>query len=256
MDEFKLNPEAVQDAVYILSEINNEFESVYLKVREKERRIYSDKELKNLPFASNTNSHKKEWDLRAKSFLRFKHYLMLKKEIVNILDIGCGNGWFCGQLSKSFNHNFYCIDVNLTELRQGRRVFNSEQIEFIYADIFSAKLPDNSFDLIMINAAIQYFPDLKRLIDKLLTVLKDRGEIHIIDSPIYSKAEAESAKQRTRDYYSSMDFSKMTNYYYHHDWNELSEFNHKVLYNPLSFSSKFKKLIIKDSPFPWIRLSI
>jgi SAM-dependent methyltransferase len=256
MDEFKLNNNTLKDGVYILTEINNEFESVYLKVRDNEKRIYSDEELIKLPFASETNPHKKEWDLRAKSFLRFKHYLMLKKENINILDLGCGNGWFCGQLSQSFKCDFYCIDVNLTELKQGRRVFDSELIKFIYADIFTAKLPDNSFDLIMINAAIQYFPDLKRLFDKLLTVLKDRGEIHIIDSPIYSKAEAESAKQRTRDYYSSMDFSKMTNYYYHHDWNELSGFNHKVIYNPLSFSSKFRKLIIKDSPFPWIRLAI
>ena len=103
MNEFKLNRESLQDGVYILSEINDEFETIYLKVREKEKRIYSDEELIKLPFASKTNPHKKEWDLRAKSFLRFKDYLVSKKEKINILDLGCGNGWFSGQLSKSFN---------------------------------------------------------------------------------------------------------------------------------------------------------
>ncbi len=85
MDEFKLNRESFQDAVYILSEINDEFESVYLKVREKEKRIYSDEELIKLPFASKTNPHKKEWNLRAKSYLRFKEYLRQKKDNLNFL---------------------------------------------------------------------------------------------------------------------------------------------------------------------------
>ena len=126
MDDFKLNSSANREGVYILSEIDNEFESIYLKVRDKEKRIYSDKELINLPFASETNPHKKEWNLRAKSFHRFRKYLESKEQKLNVLDLGCGNGWFCGQLSNSINHNFYCVDVNLTELTQGRRAFNSE----------------------------------------------------------------------------------------------------------------------------------
>ena len=112
MVEFKLNPATLIDGIYILSEINNEFENIYLKVREKENRTYSSTELKKLPFASKTNPHKKEWDLRAKSFLRLKKYLNNKKANSNILDLGCGNCWLTGQLSNTFNFNFYCVDVN------------------------------------------------------------------------------------------------------------------------------------------------
>lgn len=255
MDEFKLNRESLQDAVYILSEINDEFESVYLKVREKEKRIYSDEELIKLPFASKTNPHKKEWDLRTKSFLRFKNYIVSKKENINILDLGCGNGWFSGQLSKTFTNNFFCVDVNQGELKQGSKVYNSEKIKFIYADIFKADIPSAFFDIIIINAAVQYFPDLKILLGKLLNLIKENGEIHIIDSPIYTVNEAIQAKQRTRDYYLSLGFPEMSNNYYHHNWNEFRGFKYKLLYNPLSVIKKLRQLIVKDSPFPWIKIS-
>ena len=255
MSEIILNPISVQNGVYILSKIDNEFETTYLKVREKEDRIYSDNELKKLPFATDTNPHKKEWGLRAKSYLRFKNYLKSCNEVIKILDLGCGNGWFCGQLSKSYNHSYYCIDINQTELIQGSKVFNSQNIKFNYADIFEIVFSENSFDIITINAAIQYFPDLKKLLDKLFTILTAQGEIHIIDSPIYSETEATKAKQRTQDYYSAMGFTEMIEKYHHHTWNEFRDLNYKILYNPQSVINKFRKVLSGDSPFPWIKIS-
>lgn len=244
-----------EEGVYILSPIINTFEYVYLKVREKENRVYSDAELILLPFASSSNPHKSEWDLRSKSFQRFKEYLKTKKSDLNILDLGCGNGWFCGQLSKSLNHNFYCADVNINELKQAAKVFNSGKIKFIYADIFEGKFPDKVFDYILINAAIQYFPDISKLLNKLLTLLKVNGEIHIIDSPIYSVDEAIKAKERTKNYYSSLGFPEMSDKYHHHTWEDIRQFNYKILYNPLTLTNKIKKIFVKDSPFPWIKIT-
>jgi len=215
MDDFELNPEVLRDDVYILTEINNEFESIYLNVRAKEKRIYTDNELINLPFPSNNNPHKKEWNIRAKSYNRFKEYLRQKKDNLSILDLGCGNGWFSGQLSKSLNHNFYCVDVNLAELKQGRRVFNSEQIKFIYADIFTSDIPKAFFDVVIINAAAQYFTDFKKLINHIFTLSKTNGEIHIIDSPFYLETEVNDAKKRTEKYYQSLGFPEMANNYFH-----------------------------------------
>jgi len=243
------------EGVFILSPINSIFEDIYLNVREKENRIYSDSELKSLPFASSSNPHKNEWDLRAKSFQRFKKYLKTKKQKLNILDLGCGNGWFSGQLSRTFDHNFYCADVNLTEMKQGRKVFNSENIKFVYADIFNAEIPQTSFDMITVNAAVQYFPDLKRLLKKLTALICENGEVHILDSPFYSKSDAVNAKKRTMDYYSAIGFKEMADNYYHHTWDELSEFKFEILYQLNSISNKIKRLILKaDSPFPWIKI--
>jgi ubiquinone/menaquinone biosynthesis C-methylase UbiE len=246
----------LNDGVYILSAVNDNFENTYLKVREKENRIYSDNELRLLPLASGSNPHKKEWDLRAKSFLRFKEYLKTKKRNLNILDLGCGNGWFCVQLSKSFNYNFYCVDVNLVELKQGRKAFNSEQIKFLYADIFNSEIPQASFDIITVNAAVQYFPNLKKLIERLLALISERGEIHIIDSPFYKPEEVDAAKKRTFEYYASLNFTEMTNNYFHHSREILSAFNYEILYDSNSILNKVKKiLMMKDSPFPWIKIT-
>lgn len=253
MDEFKLNHNTLKDGVYILTEINNEFESVYLKVRDSEKRIYSDDEIKKLPFASDINPHKQEWIKRSKAYLRFNKYLESKKENLNILDLGCGNGWFCGQLAQSFNQNFYCADVNLTELKQGKRTFNSEKLIFIYADIFTSKIPESFFDMIIINAAVQYFCDSKKLMKKLLSLINEYGEIHIIDSPFYSDNEVNDARERTSAYYSSLNFPEMKERYFHHTYEELWEFNTKILYNPASPRQKIKRLFLSnDSPFPWI----
>ena len=117
--------------VILLSPVTNDFEDLYVKFRAKEQRIYSDEEVKDLPFASSSNPHLNEWDLRTKSFIRFKEYLRKKNENLNILDLGCGNCWFCGQLSKTLSHNYFCVDVNLLELKQGRRVFSSENLKLI-----------------------------------------------------------------------------------------------------------------------------
>jgi len=244
------------DGVYILTEIKNQFEKDYLKVREKENRLYTDDEVKSLPFTTENITHKDEWKLREKSFLRFKEYLTSKKENLNILDLGCGNGWFCGQLSKHFNNSFYCADVNMNELKQAARVFNTDNIKYVYADIFNTEIRQENIDLIIINAAIQYFPDFKRLINKLLTLIRENGEIHIMDSPLYSNDEVENAKERTRVYFSSIGFPQMTDRYFHHTFSELDDFNYTILYEPLSVRKKIKRLITsKDSPFHWILIT-
>lgn len=256
MVEFKLNPDTIQDGVYFLSPINNEFESIYLKVREKENRIYSNDEVRMLPFASSKNPHRKEWELRTKSFNRFKEYLRDQNDRLNILDLGCGNGWFSGGLAKTFNYNFYCVDVNLTELKQGAKVFKSDKLKFIYADIFREEIPLSFFDLIVLNASVQYFPDLKRLLKKLFTLLNENGELHIIDSPFYSNEDVKSAKERTRNYYLSIGFPEMSERYFHHTFSELKDFNIKVMYKPDSPQRKIIRLLKpKDSPFPWIQIN-
>jgi ubiquinone/menaquinone biosynthesis C-methylase UbiE len=173
-----------------------------------------------------------------------------------LLDLGCGNGWFCGQLSRSFNHHYFCTDVNLVELKQGRKIFNSEQIKFIYADIFSAEFPHTAFDIITVNAAVQYFPDLKRLLDRLIKLITATGEIHVIDSPFYSKSEAINAKKRTMDYYSSIGFPEMAEKYFHQTYEDLSNFNYRTLYKPQALLTKLTNLFLtKDSPFPWIKIT-
>ena len=241
------------NGVIKLSEVDETFENLYLEVRKKEKRIYSNDELKLLPYASKINPHKAEWDLRTKSFLRFKNYLSQKKSKLNILDLGCGNGWFAGQLSKEYEHNYFCVDINLTELEQAARIFSNDNIKFIYADIFTTSLPSNTFDILIINSALQYFQNVPALIKELFFISKTYGEIHIIDTPFYNENEIMRAKNRTLKHYSSIGYTAMAARYYHHSTDVLKNFRFSYLYNPNSLINKLSKFIFEpDSPFPWI----
>lgn len=251
IEEFK-ELKAINGVVRI-SEVDETFEKLYLQVRKKENRIYSDDEIKLLPYASKLNPHNNEWSLRTKSFMRFKEYLSQKKTKLNILDLGCGNGWLAGQLVKEFEHNYFCVDVNLAELEQGARVFENKNISFIYSDIFKTSLAANTFDLVIINSALQYFQDVSALMKELFFISKTYGEVHIIDTPFYHPEEIMAAKNRTLKYYSSIGYSVMASKYFHHTLEEFKYLRYSYLYNPNSLKSKLSKIIFdQDSPFPWI----
>jgi ubiquinone/menaquinone biosynthesis C-methylase UbiE len=168
------------------------------------------------------------------------------------LDLGCGNGWLSSQLSKSA-HTVIGVDKNLHELKQAARIFSqNSRLSFFDADIFSAPFTFEYFDAIVLASAIQYFQDLPLLISTLMKYLKPQGEIHVIDSPLYSNDELEAATQRSQHYYTSLGFPEMASRYFHHHESTLKHVGAKMLYSPRSFSSRLNHLLgNNDSPFPW-----
>ncbi len=240
------------NGVYYLTSIVASFSEVYTLVREKEGRVLTDQEAKRLSYSLNKNKNNQEWQLRHKSTGRFISYLKSKEEVLSVLDIGSGNGWFTNLISKiSKKNTIIGIDINVLELEQAARVFTSENLEFVYGDLFQiTKSFEMQFDIITLNACVQYFSSFERLLLKLQSFLKPEGEIHILDSPFYKPLEIEAAKKRTQDYYKIMDVSEMSNHYFHHSIKKIKGF--EVLYSPSRniFNKIFKR---KDSPFMWLR---
>jgi SAM-dependent methyltransferase len=158
--------------------------------------------LKQLPVIDKKHPHYQEWIMRKKSDLRISDYLGNKKPD-KLLEIGCSNGWFTNLCSK-YVKTAVGIDVNLRELEQAALVFNGPHIYFAWWDIFSENPFTENFDIIVLNAVVQYFPDLERLFNKLNKLkqhLNPGGEIHIIDSPFYLETAISSAKLRSDEYY-------------------------------------------------------
>ena len=234
---------------------DGDFETAYIKLREKEGRIYTTAQLKKLPEVPKNHPHFKEWQMRKSSAMALIKHLGNQKNALKILDLGCGNGWMSQMLSEIPNSQVLGMDLNDTELKQAVGAFNEHtNLAFAYGDVFNAPFPQNAWDEIVVASCIQYFPDAKALIKHLLMLLKPSGTIHILDSPFYALSEIQAAKKRTAAYYQNAGFPEMTGHYYHHPFKILKAFNFEVKSPSGGFIGKVIRKMTGQtiSPFPWV----
>lgn len=235
-------------SVIYYSQPKNTFSDLYINVRKKEKRFYSEAEIKTLPNIQKGHPHYAEWQLRKKSSDRFINYLKNKNKPLKILEIGCGNGWFSHLMSIIEKTEVTGLDVTIVELEQAAKVFDKENLSFIYADLFeNTELNNQQFDIVVFNSSLQYFENMKELFKVVSPLLSENGEIHIIDSPFYKDSEIEKAKERTQNYYRDLGFPEMASYYIHHKFSELGKF--KMMYKPSLFG-----ILLNNSPFCWIKI--
>jgi ubiquinone/menaquinone biosynthesis C-methylase UbiE len=228
---------------------------LYLQVREREGRLYPDGLVARLPDIPDDHPLAEEWHWRAESSSRLLAYLAEKPGGLDILDLGCGNGWLSMKLSCLRASRVWGVDRNLLELHQAGRVFNKTNLLLFAADITGLPVRRNAFDIIILASVIQYFPDLAALLKELLLLLKRSGEIHILDSPLYASQELSAARDRTRKYYEGLGFPEMAEYYYHHPISALDGFSPHWLRQPGSWRSRVRRFFGRSgSPFPWIFL--
>ena len=236
-----------------------EKEKQYLTLRTKENRLRTVEEIKLLPLVSNSSAHDNEWYWRKRSQESLIKYLEKTKVIKTILELGCGNGWLANHLSKMNNTTVYAVDLNIHELQQAHEAFTQDNLHFVYGDIFEDIFPGIQFDYIVLAASIQYFPSLTILIKRLIQLLADNGEIHIIDSNFYTTDTIEKAKQNTLDYFRGLNIETMTQYYFHHSIDEMNEL--KPIRLNKSINNRFEMLFGKYLKygsyhiFPWFMLN-
>ena len=232
-------------------------EELYIHVRRKEKRIYRGNHLKYLPRVGTQDVHYTEWLIRGKSCDRLIRYLSAKSQSIVLLDLGCGNGWLSGKLSGIQDCTVFAVDLNAYELEFGAQIFaERKHLIFIYWDIFEEILPVDSFDTIILASSVQYFKALHVLLKRCRNLLRNDGEIHIIDSPFYAATSIQEAKLRSNIYYSELGFPEMTEQYHHHLLSDLDAFDPVCLYNPGSFINILLRKLpaMYLSPFHWIKI--
>ena len=228
------------------------FEKLYLQLRQLEDRIYTDNEVALLPNIHPGHPHEKEWQIRNRSSEKMVKYLLKKNRPLEILEIGCGNGWLSAKLSSVLASHVTGIDINSMELSQAKRVFNKiRNLEFLNCSLQNELLKKHRFDIIVFAASVQYFSSLQDILKVAFSYLNPDGEVHIIDSPFYKPNEIANARQRSKVYYEMIGFPQMTAYYFHHSLEEIRSFDYKILYNPDSVFNNLKK---NKNPFHWISI--
>jgi SAM-dependent methyltransferase len=212
---------------------NQAFTEAYCQLRQKEGRIVTDDLLRQLPQVSRQHPHYKEWKIRQLSTHRLIQELQQQPRTLDILEVGCGNGWLAAQLSANPTWQVTGIDINTMELEQAQRVFGHlPNLQFLQGSLGDGNIAGKTFDIIVFAASVQYFASLKDIITTALAHSSIRGEVHIIDTPFYAPHELVAARERTVDYYTQMGFAEMANHYFHHSLQELEGFQYKLLHRP------------------------
>ena len=204
-------------------------------------RIYTDHEVAHLPSINNDHSYHNEWKSREHSTKRLLKQVQQAGSWVNILEVGCGNGWLAARLASITSGEVIGIDINVRELWQAQRVFTQlTNLDFVAADISDRFMPDKQFDIIVFAASIEYFSSLRTVITTAMKHLTLMGQIHILDSPIRASKDTFAKKQEATDLYI-------------HHMGDLEAFQHKIIYDPGAWINKlfakwdpFFHIIIKD----------
>ncbi|MDX2003556.1 MAG: class I SAM-dependent methyltransferase [Chitinophagales bacterium] len=229
-------------------------------LRDKEGQPYSDAELKKLPYVPKNHPQQSEWKHRTRSLKRFLKYIHDNPRLKTVLEVGCGNGWFTYYMASAIAVNetgakVTAMDIDQSLLERAAKVFARPNLEFVLGDVMQAPLPEKHFDLIVLNGSIQFLPPLHVLMPHLLKLLAPKGEIHIMDSPFYRKANLNNREKQTESYFKGLGLSEITTHYQHHTYEDLKQFSYKLLYNPRRKRNFVQQLaLLKPAPYPWIRI--
>ncbi len=94
----------------------------------------------------------------------------------NILDVGCSDGELIGLLS-SYREGWDAMGVELTKeaVAAGRKLGRN----IIHSVLETAELPEDYFDLVIMNHLIEHVPNPRELLEKTYRLLKLGGKIYI-----------------------------------------------------------------------------
>ena len=227
------------------------FGELYIAVREKEGRVYKDKQVANLPDIDHDHTYYKEWKMRKRSAGRLVKFLQKMPGPINILEVGCGNGWLSSKLAEIPNAKVTGLDPNLNEIEQASRVFKNSNLKFIYGSFsLTTFQEEEKFNIVLFAASLQYFASIKEVIGTAFKLLSPLGRVHVIDTHFYEEENAEKAKIKSARYYINLGFPQMTAYYFHHQLQQISRFKHKIMFHPTNLWNR----ISGQGVFYWIRL--
>ncbi len=233
------------------------FETRYLEIRRKEGRLYTDAQVRSLPRPGGKLATTLEWRVRALSSSLLVQHLGTHAGEGAILELGCGNGWLSHLLAQSLQREVCGIDVNRTELTQAARVFgHAARLSFIAGDIQTVALPRDVFDIIVLPACVQYFADPGALIERLLAHLREDGELHILDSPLYATPQrGQESAARSLHYFTELGVPELAAHYHQHTYATFERFAVQWLFDPRCWSARARKALSVSQPhFPWLCL--
>jgi SAM-dependent methyltransferase len=106
---------------------------------------------------------------------------------VDVLDLGCGFGWFCRWARQHGAAHALGVDVSEKMLARARATTEDPAITYSRADLERLQLPAASFDLVYSSLALHYIEALDRLMATVHRSLVHGGRlVFSVEHPIYT----------------------------------------------------------------------
>lgn len=106
---------------------------------------------------------------------------------VDVLDLGCGFGWFCRWARQHGAAHVLGVDVSEKMLARARATTEDPAITYSRADLERLQLPAASFDLVYSSLVLHYIEALDRLMATVHRSLVHGGRlVFSVEHPIYT----------------------------------------------------------------------
>lgn len=110
---------------------------------------------------------------------------------LDVLDLGCGFGWFCRWAREAGAARVLGVDVSEKMLARARATTEDAAITYTRADLESLELAPRSFGLVYSSLALHYLENLDRLMAQVHRALRPGGSlVFSVEHPIYTAPAA------------------------------------------------------------------
>ena len=159
-----------------------------------------------LPYHDLSGNMSADWRIRAASFDMLLQKIHFSADHLSrslrVLDLGAGNGWLSNRLAQR-GYSVAAVDLITNEF-DGLGCYRYYESAFVPVQAEFDQLPfqDGSADLIIFNASLHYSVNIPRTLEESLRVLTKKGELIVLDSPVYRDASsgARMVQERERQF--------------------------------------------------------
>ena len=105
---------------------------------------------------------------------------------LNVVDLGCGYGWFCRWAQERGAARVVGLDVSEKMLAQAKATTSAAEITYERVDLESFALPEASFDVAYSSLVLHYISDVAAFFTKVWRALRPGGRlVFSTEHPIY-----------------------------------------------------------------------
>jgi SAM-dependent methyltransferase len=104
-----------------------------------------------------------------------------------VLDLGCGFGWFCRWARQNGAAHVRGLDVSERMLARARATTQDAAVAYERADLEELELPAGAFDVVYSSLALHYIANLDRLLAQVHLSLRPGGRmVFSVEHPIFT----------------------------------------------------------------------